>query len=88
MKIAPGKFRKNWRSLRHRNEYDRGKLRTPLWSDDLLRLRISPLSSYREIMKFEYSIDPIRRLVKFRVVGRSVIGPKKRHFVFDKVVRN
>ena len=88
MKIAPEKFRKNWRSLRHRNEYDRGNLRTPLWSDDLSRLRISPLSSYREIMKFEYSIDPIRRLVKFRVVGRSGISPEKRHFAFDRIVRN
>ena len=46
------------------------------------------MSSYRENMKFEYSIDPIQRLVNFRVVGRSGIGPEKRRFVFGGIVRN
>ena len=49
---------------------------------------MSPLSSYREIMKFEYSIDLVRRLVKFGLVGRSGIGPEKRRFVSDEIVRN
>ena len=49
---------------------------------------MSPLSSYREIMKFEYSIDPVRGFVKFGVVSRSGIGPEKRRFVFDEIVRN
>ena len=46
------------------------------------------MSSHRENMKFEYNIDPVRRLVKFRVVGRSGIGPEKRRFALDRIVKN
>ena len=39
-------------------------------------------------MKFEYNIDPIRRLVKFSEVGRSGIGPEKCRFADFRIFRN
>ena len=45
------------------------------------------MSSYHENMKFEYNIDPVRRIVKVRVVGYLGRGLKKGRFVFDRIVR-
>ena len=39
-------------------------------------------------MKFEYNIDPVRRLVIFSAVGRSGIGPEKRRFAEYEIFRN
>ena len=39
-------------------------------------------------MKFEYNIDPVRRLVIFSAVGRSGIGPEKCRFAEIRIFRN
>ena len=49
---------------------------------------MSPLDSYRKNMKFEYNIDPVRRLVNFSAVGRSGIGPEKRRFAECGIFKN
>ena len=39
-------------------------------------------------MKFEYNIDLVWRLVNFSPVGRSGIGPEKRHFAEFRIFRS
>ena len=46
------------------------------------------MDSYRKNMKFEYNIDPVRRLVNFSAVGRSGIDPEKRRFAKFRIFRN
>ena len=46
------------------------------------------MDSYRKNMKFEYNIDPVRRLVIFSTVGRSGIGPEKCRFAEFRIFRN
>ena len=65
-----------------------GIRKVPFCSDDSLRSRMSPLDSYRKNMKFEYNIDPVRRLVNFSPVGRSGIGPEKCRFAECGIFRN
>ena len=57
-------------------------------SDNRLRSRRSPLSSYRENMKFEYKFDPFRRSAVFSIFGRSGFSPKKYRFACNLVFRN
>ena len=46
------------------------------------------MDSYRKNIKFEYNIDPVRKLVNFSAVGRSGIGPEKRRFAGSRIFRN
>ena len=46
------------------------------------------MSLYLENMKFEYNIDPVRRIVKFSEVGHSGNGPEKCRFALDRIFRN
>ena len=39
-------------------------------------------------MKFEYNMDPVWRIGKFGVVGRSGFSPKKYRFACNLVFRN